>query len=73
MHMRLLIIGSATRTIRAQELLRSSGINAKIKRLDNPVEGCVRALTVEDGQVGRAVQILDGNGVPVRKVGELSR
>lgn len=71
--MKMLIIGSATRTIRAQELLRVSGVSAQIRRLDNPVDGCVRALRVEDGQVSRAVMLLAKNGIPVRSVEEAAR
>ena len=68
--MKTLIIGSSTRTIRAQEILGRNGISARIKRLDSTVDGCVRGLRVEDGQVGRAVRILAENGIPVRGTAE---
>ena len=68
--MKLLIIGSATRTIRAQELLLSHGISARIRRLDNPAEGCVRALRVEDGQVSKAKTLLAQGDIAVRRVME---
>lgn len=68
--MKLLIIGSSTGTIRAQELLLKSGVSSQIKRLDNTVDGCVRALRVEDGQVSRAVMLLAKNGIAVRSVME---
>ena len=68
--MKMLIIGSATRTLRAQELLLAQGIATRIKRLSNQIDGCVRALLIEDGQVSRAVTILAKSGIPVRSVTE---
>lgn len=68
MQMKLLMIGSATRTLRAQEVLLSGGISARIKRLNNSTDGCVRALQIEDGQVSRAVTMLAKAGIPVRNV-----
>lgn len=66
--MKMLIIGSATRTMRAQELLGRNGISARIKRLDNPSEGCVRALLVEDGQSTRARAVLADGGITVKRI-----
>ena len=66
--MKMLIIGSSTRTMRAQELLMHKGIAARIRRLDDPSEGCVRALLVEDGQAGRAKALLAEGGINVRRV-----
>lgn len=71
--MKMLIIGSATRTLRAQELLLRKGISARIRRLDNPSDGCVRALQVEDGQVSRAKTLLADGGIPVRRVEEAAQ
>ncbi len=64
--MKTLIIGSSTRTIRAQELLAKHGIASQIKRLEGSAEGCVRGLRVEDGQVGRALRLLTDNGLAPR-------
>jgi len=66
--LKMLIIGSATRTMRAQELLGRHGIFARIKRLDNPSEGCVRALLVEDGQSARAKSLLADGGIAVKRI-----
>ena len=71
--MKTLIIGSSTRTIKAQEILGRQGISAQIKRLDSTVDGCVRGLRVEDGQVGRAIRILADSGIPVKGTAEVGR
>lgn len=71
--MKTLIIGSSTRTIKAQEILSRNGISAQIKRLDSARDGCVRGLRVEDGQVGRAAKILAENGIPVKGTAEERR
>lgn len=65
--MKTLIIGSSTRTIKAQDTLRRHGINARIKRLDSARDGCVRGLWIEDGQTERAIGILAENGIPVKE------
>ena len=64
--MKTLIIGSSTRTIRAQEILQRQGIYSKIQRLNSAADGCIRGLQVEDGQAVRVVKILAENGVPVK-------
>jgi|GEM_PF-1547302 len=71
--MKMLIIGSSTRTIRAQELLARHGIHAQIKRLESSTEGCVRGLRIEDGQVPRAVRLLTEGGISPRGVSEVGR
>ena len=63
--MKILTVGSSTRTMRAQEILRGNGIITRIKRLDSSGEGCARGLLTEDGQVSRAVELLRQNGIPV--------
>ena len=71
--MKTLITGSSTRTIRAQEILGRHGINAQIKRLDSNADGCVRGLRVEDGQVSKAISLLNENGIPVKGIAETGR
>jgi len=66
--MKILIIGSSTRTIRAQELLVKYSIHAQIKRLESSVDGCMRGLRIEDGQVDRAVKLLKENGIVPRGI-----
>ncbi len=71
--MKTLIIGSSTRTIKAQEILRRHGISAQITRLDSVGEGCIRGLRLEDGMVSRAVSILVDSGIPVKGAPEAGR
>lgn len=71
--MKMLIIGSSTRTIRAQELLAGHGISAQIKRLESSAEGCVRGLRVEDGQADRALRLLRENGIPPKGISGVGR
>lgn len=62
--MKTIAVGSSTRTMRAQDILKSHGINTRIRRLDRTGDGCTRGLLVEDGQAARALRLLTESGIP---------
>lgn len=69
MNRELIFIGSITRTMRARDILKVSGITAKIERQSGDLtnEGCGYGVIVVDGETERAKDILLEHGYNVRR------
>ena len=54
---------SPTRAIRVKNLLIKSGIEAKIKKLDNSEHGCTHGVEISDEDLIETISILRSNNV----------
>ena len=66
--MKLIVTGSQTRAENAREVLNRAGINAKRQKITETGEGCLHAVAVADYDAGRAVKILEANGIRIKSV-----
>ena len=66
--MKLIVIGPQTRAESVRQLLNRSGINAKRQKLTEAGEGCLHAVSVADHDAGRAVKLLEANGIRIRTI-----
>ena len=61
--MKQIVTGSVTRTAKAQELLKKSGIASKSRKITERAEGCIHLLEVSDSDAQAAVVILRNAGL----------
>ncbi|MBQ4313737.1 MAG: DUF3343 domain-containing protein [Clostridia bacterium] len=68
--MKLIKVGSVTRAVRAEELLNSSGIRAKRRKLSQAGDGCSYVITVPDSDLEIALSLLRRNDIRAEMVME---